>query len=344
MKGYIYTMLGILLLLAVSCDNTEDVLENKIDFSSPYVINDDADDPIQHHRYLIYEKYGVPVFFNDTVSETFIGMDYDGKPIYRYETLDFNWSFSSHNKSSVTYLYDYMTDAELQEKALQFVDEFLKEASRPMRPFSIFLPESFTIKNSNGVTTAPQFWNGFRTLVIPTVHNVEEAQIPSFTHMVLQSMVKDQVMNSETVSAAFGEVSGTNNYDKLWVDDLKCQWGVEHKGMLWDPADLFARGVELSYITQSWVTNVSTRAEFYAERDLIFREIGNLGFICGNIAETKGHLYSPKNVSEDMEFYLDNMLGLGREAFEARYCSSSLVIEKYTILADYINDVLGVQF
>lgn len=91
MKGYIYTMLGMLLLLAVSCDNTEDVLENKIDFSSPYVINDDADDPIQHHRYLIYEKYGVPVFFNDTVSETFIGMGYDGKPIYRYETLDFNW-------------------------------------------------------------------------------------------------------------------------------------------------------------------------------------------------------------------------------------------------------------
>ncbi len=54
MKGYIYTMLGMLLLLAVSCDNTEDVLENKIDFSSPYVINDDADDPIQHHRYLIW--------------------------------------------------------------------------------------------------------------------------------------------------------------------------------------------------------------------------------------------------------------------------------------------------
>lgn len=344
MKGYIGMILGVLLLTA-SCDSNEDVLENKIDFSSPYVVTDDIDDPIQHHRYLIYKEYGVPVFFNDTVSSTYIGDGYDGKPIYRYETLDLNWSFSSHNKSSVTYVYDYITDADVQEKALQFVDDFLKEASEPMRPFSIFLTESFAIQTTNGVTTTPEFWSGFRTLVIPKVNDVAVEDISTFTHSVLKSMVKDRVMNNDGVSAAFGEVSSANNYyDKLWVSELKCQWGVEHKGMLWDPADLFDRGVEVKYITQSWSTNVSTRAEFYAERDLIFREIGRFGFICGNIESMKGHLYSPRNISEDMEFYLDNMLELGSEAFEERYCSSSLVIDKYNILADYINNVLGVEF
>lgn len=331
-------------LLAVSCSDHEDVLENKLDFSSPYVIEDDPSDPIQHHRYLIFEEYGVPVFFNDTVSETYIGEGYNGKPIYRYETLDLNWSFSSHNKNSVTYNYDYITEPELQELSLLFVDEFLKEASKPMRPFSIFLTKTLSISTSTG-TNIPDFHTGFRTLVIPNVQYIEEADIPDFTQMILISMVKDKVMRNDNISSLFGEISGKENYyGKSWVADLKCQWGVEHKGMYWDPGELFDRGIENKYISMPYGSGVSTREEFRAERDIIIQQIGKYGFICGNYKDSHGHSMSPKNVKEDMEFYLDKMLELGSDVFVSRYCSSPLVMDKYTILADYINDVLDVKF
>ena len=102
MRTNIYYIILCLCALCVSSCGKEDVLENKIDFSSDYEIKDDPNNPIQHHKYLIYQKYGIPVFFNDTVSATVTGTNYDGKPIYRYETLDLNWSFSSHNKNKVS--------------------------------------------------------------------------------------------------------------------------------------------------------------------------------------------------------------------------------------------------
>lgn len=333
-----------LLLLATSCSDNEDALENSIDFSSPYVIQDDPNDPIQHHRYLIFEEYGVPVFFNDTVSEKYIGQTYDGRPIYRYETLDLNWSFTSHNKNSVTYSYEYITDPQIQETALQFVDEFLKEASKPMRPFSIFLTGTLKITSQTG-TKIPDFHTGFRTLVIPNVQDVLEEDIPAFTRMILKAMVKDRVMNNESIVSDFGSISGKENYyGKSWVDDLKCKWGVEHRGVYWDPSKLYNRGIENQYVSESYGTNVHTIEEFRAERDLIFQQIGRYGFICGNYSDNLGHKISPKNAKEELEFYLDQMLAIGSKKFEERYCSSASVMDKYTILADYINDVLAVEF
>lgn len=119
---YVHIIYSLFLLsvLLIACDDTE-ILENKIDFSSPYVIEDNPDDPIQHRRYLIFQKYGIPVFFNDTISKTFIYNDNDGKPVYRYETLDLNWSFSSHTNRAIQYTVDYYTDPELQMKGLEFI-------------------------------------------------------------------------------------------------------------------------------------------------------------------------------------------------------------------------------
>ncbi len=340
---YIFALAAMIFMLT-GCSK-EDALENKIDFSSPYVIEDDPTDPIQHHRYQIYKEYGVPVFFNDTISSKYIGTTYTGTDIYRYETLDLNWGFSSHNKKSVTYWFDYITDPEEQETALQFVDEFLKQVSKPMRPFSMLLVPHLEIY-TNGSRDVPKFFNGFRTLAIPDVGSIKQADIPAFATTILKSMVKARVMNNSAVSDAFGEISNTNKYyGKSWVDELKCKWGVTHTGTYWKPSTLYDLGIEYQY-AGGYNTNVATVAAFKAERDLIFREIGRFGFICGDVSSGRmlEHLMSPKNVKDDMEYYIDQMLSLGSEKFEARYCSSSMVNDKYNILATYIKETLEVNF
>ena len=53
-------------LLMIACSK-ESTLESRINLDELYVIQDDPDDPVKHRIYEIYETYGIPVYFNDTI-------------------------------------------------------------------------------------------------------------------------------------------------------------------------------------------------------------------------------------------------------------------------------------
>ena len=63
MRRFIY-MCFCLLMIACSKEST---LESRINLDELYVIQDDPDDPVKHRIYEIYETYGIPVYFNDTI-------------------------------------------------------------------------------------------------------------------------------------------------------------------------------------------------------------------------------------------------------------------------------------
>lgn len=90
MKKY---MIWLLAALVLGACQKEDDLGNEIDFSNPYVITDDADDPVQQERYRLYTEYGVSVYFSDTVGQVYVRDDIYGNPVYRYEVLDPCWTF-----------------------------------------------------------------------------------------------------------------------------------------------------------------------------------------------------------------------------------------------------------
>lgn len=358
MKRLLYPCfcLTMILLTFTACGN-EDELTNRVDFSSPYVIEDNPNDPIQHRRYLIYKEYGVPVFFQDTISETLLGYGHDGNPIYRYETLDLNWSFSGHDNGKVEYEMDYLTESELQETALDFAEEFLRNISRPMRPFSIFLPGNLTVKKTGKAPETPDFWSGFRTLVIPNVQEKTEEEIPDFSLQIIRSMVKGKVKGNSELVALFGESATKGQwYDKPWElkdnnGGLGCDWGPRNGAVtVWKPRDLYLPTITNSFGTYNRIDYyimmgyVSNEEEFYEVRARVYQQIGRFGFICGGESDGFGdQLYSPKSLDVDIDYYLDKILELGGEEFLNRYGASSLVAQKYTILSDYIENVLGVE-
>lgn len=55
------------------------------------LLQDDPDDPVKHRIYEIYETYGIPVYFNDTIGRIFLKTDVHGQPVYQYEKLDLAW-------------------------------------------------------------------------------------------------------------------------------------------------------------------------------------------------------------------------------------------------------------
>lgn len=346
MKQLIYTIFAIL-LIGTSCSQKEEPLENKIDFSSPYALADNPLDSIAHHRYEIYKKYGVSVFFNDTVSRKFTGMSHYGDSLFLYETLDLNWSFSSHNKNSVQYFVTYNTDPSAQETALKFVDEFLATASEPLRPFSIFLPKTLKITQEGKADESPEFWNGFRTLVITKTETLKQEQIKDFTTNILRSIVVENVLKNEKVVSDFGQVSSENKYyGKDWYSDLKCTFdkAEPNGGWLWRPNRLWDPTWIANTIRNAWKSGIEDEEMYAAYRELVVREIGQFGFISGDVKYQLDHVSSPYNVTEDLTYYVTCMLQIGSEEFIKRYGMSPLVVKKYNILRNYIENVLKIEF
>lgn len=345
---YIYKTLAALCMalafVALAACSEDDIVPS-IDFTSPYALTDSSD-PVQHACYELYREYGVPVFFNDTIASYPAGTDYYGTPLTRYETLDLNWKFQSHDRGRVQYSFDYIRGADSQLAALDFARRFLSRASRKMRPFSIMLADSIHV----GAKT-PIYYSGFRTLVMTQLAGLTDYQKDSCATAILQDMVLDRVrLNTELVER-FGAVSDKEKYyNRPWVVDganggLGCTWGVEHEGVFWRPQALWDEGVAEYYVTYAFKTHVESVEEFEAERARIFREIGRYGFICGSRSYTDmlAHLYSPDGIDEDLEYFVGQMLQLGRERFMQRYGESALVKRKFNILAEYIEGELEVQ-
>lgn len=348
MKYFIYLFMFASLLVA--CDDSE-VLKNSIDFSSPYVV-EDSDDPIQHRRYEIYQKYQVPVYFNDTISKSYVGTDYAGEPIYRYETLDLNWGFSSQSYGSILYKFQYLTTSEEQDKALDFAENFLSRATGAMRPFCIFLTDTVSVVSvSEDLVTKPVYLSNFRTLVLAQMQNCNAEEMDSLSTSILRSMVTSRVLQNSNLVARFGSVSSTDYYyDRYWLDDgsnngLGCssRWFTIFNGIFQiSPNTCFNEtNIEQALSNPFVAPYIPTREDYEVVRSEMLLDIGQFGFISGDA--TSSRTKSPDSVNDDLNFYLSTLLEIGSAEFEARYGASPLVYEKYQILIDYIENELGVD-
>lgn len=340
---YLPYLYSIVLLFLCSCSDDSETLKNEIDFSTPYAIVDDPNDPIQHHRYEIYKEHEVSVYFNDTISRTEIGKDYDGNMMYRYETLDLNWQFSSNNHDAVSYRFVYLTKPEEQEKALRFVDIFIEQSSEKMRPFTIFLTDSIVSTNIAGkYEERPQYMTSFRTLAVSQLQDLSDEEMKSLVSEILRNMLQAKITENKTLVDRFGSVSSTDNYyNRSWVNSgsnegLGCN--AEYFGKWWLSPNKFFDEEEIEYIlnTSHW-----TYEEFEAIRAEMVSEMGQFGFICGN--KYAGANSSPSDVDEDLESYINIILEIGKEEFINRYGGSALVMEKYQLLVDFIEGDLGVE-
>ena len=188
MKIQNYILGAMLALTLFACNKEDDLVAGKVDFSSPYVIENDPNDPIQQRRYEIYEKYGVPVFFNDTISTKFLRYDNYDNPVYQYETLDMNWNFTSHTAGDITYTYTYLVTPEEQNEALDFVETFLSIAGESMRPFCIFAVAKLESK-SESEEKQPEYLQNFRMLIISDILETADDQVESRCRTMVNSIV-----------------------------------------------------------------------------------------------------------------------------------------------------------
>lgn len=222
--------------VALTSCQKEDALENVVDTTSPYVLDylKDSTDEIDQRRYEIFKTYGVPVFFNDVITEEVVGTDYKGDPIYKRETLDIAWDFYSKNPGA-TFFFNYifaseedMADYSDVEKeflkakqladahvALDYVETYLSMAAGA-KPFSILLLRNLEF---NGIK---EFYMGYRTLYISNAASYkDEASQRLKSGEIINATILPLVQKNEALMEEFEALSEENHYyNKKWEDDL----------------------------------------------------------------------------------------------------------------------------
>lgn len=150
MKNYI--LLILVGFLTIRCNSDESELTPSRADRDWFTIQD-SDDPVGHELYLLYEKYNLPVFVNDTIGQEDRGVDYYGNPIVYYCVLDMNYTVGApvtdYNLQSRK--YSLLQDAEDQLTGIAFLDNYLIPAlPKGMYFNSILLLDSLYEMRSNG--------------------------------------------------------------------------------------------------------------------------------------------------------------------------------------------------
>ena len=320
-------------LSLVACSQ-EDTLESRINLENLYTIQDDPNDPVKHRIFEIYDTYGIPVYFNDTIGKILLKTDINGQPVYRYEKLDLAWGFESFEQ--VTYRYEYETEPAEQLKALDWIEQYLKDSDKALYPFSFFVPASVTTISQNTDDTkkveevTEPFLIDFRTLTVIR-KNCTEEEAPTLVENMKRNMVLQKIKHYEEDLAYFNIVSDANWYSKWW-HELNGTAGLKDS----IPQFWGCRELDPNYPNGNGYSEEELEEIRTAKRAIT----GIFGFVMGD-ALTRG-LNTPYDPNEDLVTFVKVMLNSSDEVFRKQWGSYPLVIEKYEILYKIITEKLGI--
>ncbi len=348
--------LGLYMLLALliaACQKESEITPGIV-YENLYTIQDDPADSIQHKRYELYETYGVPVYFNDTIGKVFVKTDINGDSVFHYETLDLNWTFSGDNSKSVTYQVTRHTDPALMMKALRFTEIFLENSQPALYPYAIWLTEKCYQLSSEGMSDE-EMVSRYRNLMFSWIERMKPEEMLSTALSYRNEVVKLKVQNYSDELNAFNKVSDEKVYEKSWStlypEEILPYWTKTY----WSPMPLKEEWEQDSnfrdVLTDPRGNGNETNPDFplrlWTDEDVdnyiayCRKLVGAYGFVTYSLS--RGSSFTPDNYEEDLELFLVEMMKYPRKQFLKRWEGCPLVIKKYEILYAIIRDELGVE-
>lgn len=328
MKRLFYILI---VLLVLSCEKEE--LTQRIIHENLYAIKDDPTDPVKHRIYELYEKYNVPIYFNDTVGKYFVKNDVNGNPYYRYEMLDYNWKFYSDNSNKVKYKYFYQTDPERQMISLEFTDRLLNEMSAPLRPYAIFLVDSVYYEEKDKGIKWLIMGSQFRLGMFAKLPDVTRLYQDSLIDQTVRGLISLKISNFQNELDKFHAVCKSEWYDREWKNDLGVDVG--------EGPFIFTE-LRKKQLMQGTIWDAPwTEEQVETARKSTREAIGSYGFVGGGTASQQW--FSPDDTGRDLDQYMTEILSCDREEFTRRWGSCPLVMKKYQLLYDLLKDKLDYE-
>lgn len=352
MKKTLYILAFIFSLYACEKEEIEPTPSN--DIINYYEIkNDNPDDPVQCVRYELYEKYGVPVYFNDTIAKVFVKISPSGDSVFRYERIDMNWEFHSSSIGAYRYVYTYYENDADKLRALEIVRNYLEKASAPLRPYTILatkITQKLNIKNGGNVLY-DSYEIGYRTLLLQNLstQNTPE-KVNTFTTLIRKMMITSRLKNFKRESEEFSTVSDAKWYNKTFnipePDGLGVVWDSSHVMKRYNNSGVYQRDEKIE------CSAMRIKYKFY-ERDYPYEseeaiesirykartKLGAFGFVDTN----KNNSLDSYSKDSELSLFLDEILNTTRTEFTRRWGHCPLVMKKYNILYKIIKEQLDVD-
>lgn len=373
MKKILYFFLP--LLLICSCQKDEILDSEQLQMDNLYTITDDPNDSIQHRVYEIYEKYGVPVYFNDTIGQVLVTTDVNGQPYYRYETLDLGWDFDSYE--NLTYQFDYITDPGRKMELLDAVEYYLDNVAKSLRPYAFFITEGMRTVSRDGKNTTSEITTDYRfnfrvvSLIAgnwtsePEVvmSDLERSYVTSkitfftadleefneiskeYLNQSYESLHRDIGTQFTTVGSGYQLVTYINGIDLIDALGTIDDWyygSIPRTPLMRNLLDYLYGGNIESFGDDLAGNNIYNEEEKELLWSIAHYTCGIFGFVSCN-SSLPWRNTAPKDANDDLQGYLKIILNTTDKDFRAEWANCPLVMEKYEILYRIITEELGVE-
>ena len=296
MNKLYYWLIGCLLLSFAACSEGEDgdVYATDLDLDY-YVVSSDYDNPIDSLRWVLYDRYGVATYYNDTIGVYDRGeMDREGNSQLYYKQLFPPYTITGWADENME--WTEVDDLELLRPTLEMMINHVFEGfPRILLPKCFLLVEDF----SGATSVSSNYYRGLDCAVVSiegrenTLEAGEILQAEIATESVLEMFSEDLVAFYEVSTALYPDIYGTMLYN-LYPEDHPMFPGAG----IYDP-------------------------EEDEPMDLGFLEFGTNYF---------GDEQTPTS-DEDFQDYMQLLLENTQDEVYEQYADYPLVLEKYEIVA-----------
>lgn len=239
-KIYLYMMMVWVVWSFSACSDEEDTTPSHADVNKYAPAADDQSVEAQLRRDF-KEQTGSYLLFNDTLSKVKVGEDMYGKPVYKTELLDIEYTMLGF-ASDYTSTYDYLaTDGEKQKAASFVVNKLAKKLGK-MMPYSVILVNRINRwmndgygnlipaeDSYDGIVPNPDYVIGARCIAI-SMDNGAAYDNDTFFDSILEDLVYAALTADESYLKEF--YAAVENYDKLvnnWKDDIGYEVGIDNE-------------------------------------------------------------------------------------------------------------------
>ncbi len=302
--------------LFIGCED-ENIESEPSYYENFWEIKDNPNDPVQHRAFEIYQKYGIPVFLNDTIGKMFVKIDIHGDSIFRYETIDLNWNFTSESYST-PYTHTYIKGTDKCLMALELAAKYLETIPASIYPFSMLLTEKTVRPDMSGGVTSISSGIFFRTLLLSDVLKQNtDVKVEKYINKIMIDVILNKIDDNAVDN--FSKVSDPDDYDVKW-EELEPD------------------------LPENFDPDILTDPDALEEDKKVVRDVlGKYGFVSSyeqlDFDDDWEYVYfdcTPPYPDSDLQGYINEIISVSPEEFERRWGNYPLVMQKYEFIRDYI--------
>lgn len=321
------------------CNKEEDLSPSNID-RNWFVLQDNPNDAVAHKCYELYEKWGIPIFYNDTIGRE-EQTDYFGNSFVNYEVLQLFYSASSY-PSGIYSLFpqedknDLLPMLEMMDKVI------LPRLQKEMKITSILLVDTLKVAGlAIGSYADKQQYRGFNTWALKAVRqpgNMTEEEWEDYGINILIDLVKNKLNFSDFLAisnqfgAKYSETSDSKYSYALSSGSSNYTWGFPF-GI--NVAEFFA-GIRLEDENYQKETDL---AYLNMPEGLCLETYGILKPLEGSPTENipKYLWYIPKQ-QQDIDDYCKAVFEYSPSEFQTKYANYPWCLQKYEIVKKLFED------